>query len=145
VTVRMLYLIFIRSGWMVLLARSAASKDAELLVLPPGSRNTAAAESQPEAGLGRPGGDRGPGLTAPRVVTEEPTGSAGNVADLSPAVSSLAVDLSLKGRSATGCCPARRVDRADGTREPRAGATGGSKVSCSAWASGSAPPRYGGS
>jgi len=29
----MLYLIFIRSGWMVLLARSAASKDAELLVL----------------------------------------------------------------------------------------------------------------
>ncbi len=32
-TVRMLYLIFIRSGWMVLLARSAASKDAELLVL----------------------------------------------------------------------------------------------------------------
>jgi putative transposase len=34
VTVRMLYLIFIRlASWMVLLARSAASKDAELLVL----------------------------------------------------------------------------------------------------------------
>jgi putative transposase len=34
VTVRMLHLIFIRlSGWIVLLARSAASKDAELLVL----------------------------------------------------------------------------------------------------------------
>ncbi len=34
VTVRMLYLIFVRlARWMVLLARSAASKDAELLVL----------------------------------------------------------------------------------------------------------------
>jgi putative transposase len=34
VTVRMLYLILIRmTGWMALLARSEASKDAELLVL----------------------------------------------------------------------------------------------------------------
>src|SRR6266487_4786128 len=34
VTILMLYLVFVRlTGWMALLARSAASKDAELLVL----------------------------------------------------------------------------------------------------------------
>jgi putative transposase len=34
VTIRLLYLIFVRlTGWMILLGGSAASKDAELLVL----------------------------------------------------------------------------------------------------------------
>jgi hypothetical protein len=75
VTVRMLYLVFVRvTGWMALLARSAAPKDAELAGAAPGGGSAAAAEPETEAGLGRPDGDRRPGPAAPQVTTDEPAG-----------------------------------------------------------------------
>jgi hypothetical protein len=55
----MLYLIFVRlTGWMALLARSAASKDAELLVLRQEVAVLRRQNPRPKLGLVRPGGAR---------------------------------------------------------------------------------------
>ena len=89
----MLYLIFVRlTGWMALLARSAASKDAELLVL----RHEVAVLRRQNPGPGLDWADRGtrrPGPAGPQVAAEEPARDARHAAALAPAAGPPAVDL----------------------------------------------------
>ena len=102
-TIRMLYLIFVRlTGWIALLARSAASKDAELLVL---RQEVAVLRRQhPEprldwadraviAALAR--------LSLPRAA-DHPAGDPGDAAPLAPAAGPLAMGLSPPGRTPPG-------------------------------------------
>jgi putative transposase len=81
---------------MVLLARSAASKDAESLVLRHELAVLPAAESQAEAGLGGADSARRPGPAAPTAGADEPARDAGHVVALAPAAGPLALDRSPK-------------------------------------------------
>jgi putative transposase len=103
VTIRMLYLIFVRlTGWMAVLARSAASKDAELLVLRQELAVLRRQNPKPKldwadraviAALARTQ------LAAPRTVADEPAGNPGDVAALAQAAGPLAVDVPSPRRS----------------------------------------------
>jgi hypothetical protein len=118
----MLYLIFVRlAGWMMLLARSTAVRDAEILVLRHEVAVLRAAAPETEAGLGRP---RGAGRSCPantQAAPDEPTGDAGHAAALAPAADPLALDLSAPRRSAASGSSDRGADRADGMGEPGLG------------------------
>jgi len=97
-----LYLIFMRlTGWMALLARSAASKDAELLVLR--HEVTVLRRQNPGQGwTGQPARYSPPWCqpAAPQVATEEPVRDAGHAVALALSAGPLAVDLSCQGRTA---------------------------------------------
>ena len=127
-TARMLYLIFVRlTSWMILLARSAAAKDAELLVLRQEVAVLRRQNPKPKLDwadraiiaalarlLPRP-------LRTNRLVTPE------TLPALAPAAGPLAMDLSPPRRQAPCRSADRGTDRADGAGEPGAGATSGSR------------------
>jgi hypothetical protein len=86
-----------------------------------GGGSATAAESQIEAGLGRPGGARCAGPAASQAVADGPAGDPGHAAGLAPAAGPLAVGLSAPGRQAAGQRQGRGADRADGAGEPGLG------------------------
>jgi hypothetical protein len=97
----MLCLIFVRlTGWMALLARSAASEDAGLLVL----RHEVAVLRRQDPGprLGWAGRAVLAALARllPGVAAEDPARDARHAAALAPAAGPLALGLSSQGRTA---------------------------------------------
>ena len=82
---RLMYLIFVRlCGWLVLLGRPSASKDAELLVLRHEIAVLRRANPRPPARLGRPGGPRRADPAPAGNAADAPAGHARHRAAVAP-------------------------------------------------------------
>jgi len=85
VSVRLLYLITVRlCGWLVLLGRGLASKDAEIMVLRHEVMVLRRQVARPQAGVGRPRDHGSAGPAATRRTASQPAGHAQNAVGLAP-------------------------------------------------------------
>src|SRR2546423_4747327 len=114
-------------GWLVLLGRSQASKDAEIMVLRHEVMMLQRQAAPARAGLGRP---RGPGGTGPAAASRaacSPTRHAGNPAGLAPPSPHPQMDLSRTARTASDQHKDPRPGAAAGPGEPRLGIPQGAR------------------
>ena len=122
VSLRLLYLIFQQVlGLLVLLGRTSAIKDVELLVLRHEVAVLRRTNSKTPPGLGRPGRlRRARPAAAPSAALPSP-GHPGHDPALAPPPHPQEVDLSEQARTPTDRRRARRAGRADGNGQPELG------------------------
>ena len=89
-------------GWLVLLGRSQASKDAEIMVLRQEVMVLRRQVARPRAGLGGPGGPGGTCPTAASHAAWQPAGHPEHLAGLAPPSSGAHMDVSRTAGPAGG-------------------------------------------